>query len=144
MPAKVVSTVRTPAALVRPKPVRSVKVSELMLKPASKVARPPKAAVEEALTAPAMFALLVKVEDALEIKPLVRVERPVKTEVPSTASVELAPRAPPTLRLLAKVDDALEMRPPEESILKSVLAVLSTKRRKSPANTAVDEAKMRE
>ena len=76
------------------------------------------------------------------------VDDPMPTElskiaVPFTASVLDALSAPLMFKLLAKVLDAFAMRPPEESTRKSVCAVESVKRRKSPVKARVEEAKMR-
>jgi hypothetical protein len=51
-----------------------------------------------------------------------------------------ADSAPPTSTSAANVDEAFEINPPEESTRNSVSSVLSTKRKKSPANTEVLDA----
>ena len=86
----------------------------------------PKTAVDEAEKAPPTSKFPAAVEEADEMNP------PSNMERPETESVEDAESAPPMFRLLVNVEEADEMSPPLASTLKSVLAVESTKRRKSP------------
>lgn len=59
-------------------------------------------AVDEADSCPCMFMFEVKVLDALEIKPLVNVESPVRVDAPVTAKVEFSVAAPSTFNVPCK------------------------------------------
>lgn len=54
---------------------------------------------------------MVIVEEALDMKPLVRVVRPVKEETPFTCRVPEADRAPATWRPAPIDEEALEIKP---------------------------------
>ncbi len=77
------------------------------------MARPVVKKVDETVSAPLTERVPPMDEEALLIKPVLKVARPVKVEAPLTVRVLEAERGPETERLAPTDEEAFEINPPE-------------------------------